>query len=82
MIQAIETDIMNKVSQQDGKDLAIFIHRANVAHFLGLLARETDRAKRDTLVDLLQAEHENEKARRRLTMVEASSAVYAPIWIV
>ena len=56
----------------------MFIHGANIAHFLSLLGRETDEAKRATILMLLAEEREKEKASWNLTTAGASPASPLP----
>jgi hypothetical protein len=65
--------------QQDRERLDVFIHGANVAHFLSLLGRETDEAKRATILMLVAEEREKEKASWDLTTSRASQASRPPI---
>jgi hypothetical protein len=52
---------MNNSRQEDRDRLDMFIHGANVAHFLSLLGRETNEAKRASILMLLAEEREKEK---------------------
>jgi hypothetical protein len=65
---------MNSSRQKDRARLDMFVHGANIAHFLSLLGRVTDEAKRTALMRLLTEEREKEKASWNLTTAGASAA--------
>jgi hypothetical protein len=69
---------MNNSRQQDHVRQHVFIHGANVAHFLSLLGRETDEAKRATILKLVAEEREKEKTSWDLTTGRASQASLPP----
>ncbi|MGA2793333.1 MAG: hypothetical protein ABSE69_07320 [Roseiarcus sp.] len=69
-----QTVPMNSSRQQDRDRLAMFIHGANIAHFLSLLGRETNETKRAAILMLLAEEREKEKAACDLTTAGASPA--------
>jgi len=58
---------MNNSRQQDHVRQHVFIHGANIAHFLSLLGRETDETKRATILMLVAEEREKEKTSWDLT---------------
>ena len=69
---------MNNSRQQDHERLNMFIYGANIAHFLSLLGRETDPAKRATLFGLLREEREKEQASSCSTMASPLPASPLP----
>jgi hypothetical protein len=70
---------MNSSRQQNRERLDMFIHGANIAHFLSLLGHETNEAKRATILMLLAEEREKEKASWNLTTAGASRTSPLPI---
>jgi hypothetical protein len=69
---------MNNSRQRDRHRLDMFIHGANVAHFLSLLGRETNEAKRASILMLLAEEREKENVSWSLTTAGASRASPLP----
>jgi hypothetical protein len=65
---------MNSSRQKDRDRLDLFIHGANIAHFLSLLGHETNEAKRATILMLVAEAREKEKASWSLTTARAPSA--------
>jgi hypothetical protein len=63
---------------QDRERLDVFIHGANIAHFLSLFRHETDAAKRATILMLLAQEPGKENASWDLTTSRASGASPLP----
>ena len=52
---------MDSSRHQDHVRQHVIIHGANIAHFLSLLGREADEAKRATILMLIAEEREKEK---------------------
>ncbi len=63
---------MNSSRQRDRGRMDLFIHGANIAHFLSLLGHESNEAKRATILMLVAEEREKEKASWDLTAEGAS----------
>jgi hypothetical protein len=70
---------MNNSRQRDRDRLDMFIHCANIAHFLSLLGRETNEAKRASILMLLAEEREKEKVSWSLATAGASRTSF-PSW--
>lgn len=69
---------MDSSRHQDHVRQHVIIHGANIAHFLSLLGREADEAKRATILMLIAEEREKEKTSWDLTTGRASGGTYLP----
>ena len=69
---------MDSSRHQDHVRQHVIIHGANIAHFLSLLGREADEAKRATILMLIAEEREKEKTSWDLTTGRASGGNSPP----